>query len=237
MIKLITIGIYYIVLYIINILFAVYLIRLEDNYCKCVKKEKLHNFIKLCVFCTIFIPIIYIILLGFSYIINDKVLFNSLKIVYQILMIILMGIISFMMFIYIQIINKSECECLTTGKTKSAHKTVNILTILLLICYIIYLIIFIYLKYFDKPKDILINNTRNNNTGNNNTGNNNTGNNNTGNNNTGNNKRNTNTRNTNTRNTNIRNTNIRNTNIRNTNIRNTNTRNTNIRNTNTRNNN
>lgn len=184
MLKTVLLSLYYIISYGINVLLILYLNKLEKDDCNCVKNTNFHNALKNSIYTGMIAPIVYLLLLGFSHITNDKALYYSLMGVYQILMILVNGVITIMLFTYLQLLKKLSCGCITNGKLKGVHTAVNILSYIMLVGYGIYLIIYTYFKYFFEPKTLLVNNmsklnnSRNNNARNNNARNNNTRNNN-----------------------------------------------------------
>lgn len=201
MLKIVLLTIYYIIAYFINGLLILYLNKLDKKECGCIKNNNFHIVLKNSIYIGMIIPIIYLLLLGFSLITNDNLLYYSLTTVYQIIMIFVNGIITIMLFTYLQLLKKIDCKCITNGKLKSVHTTVNILSYIMLIGYCIYLIIYTYFKYFFEPKIILVNNISklNNNIRNNNI------------------KRDYNTKHNNAKNNNVKNNNTKNNNAKNNN--------------------
>jgi hypothetical protein len=163
MLNIVLTTLFYLFAYIINVLLVLYLMRLESNKCKCVKNENFHYALKTCIYAGLIMPVAYILLLGLALITKDDLLYYSLQKVYRLLIIIVNGITTFMLFAYIHILNKEDCKCIEKGKLEKFHKAINILRYIMLVGYSIYLVIYISLKYFSKPKVILVNNIRKNN--------------------------------------------------------------------------
>ena len=164
MLKLILSVIFYIISYSINLLLITYLTVLEKKKCECVgKNANFHFSFKNSLYVALLMPIVYITLLGFAHLTKDKQLKYSLNVVYQILMVLINGIISVMLFTYIQLlIKKDDCKCITEKKRiAKIHKTVHILSYVMLIIYTLYLGFYIYYKYIYEPKVVLINNVNN----------------------------------------------------------------------------
>jgi ethanolamine transporter EutH len=159
MFKIVLTTLFYLSAYIINGLLILYLNKLESNKCKCVKNTNFHYTLKSCIYSGLLIPIVYVLLLGFALITKDNILYYSLQQVYRLLIILINGIITCMVFAYIHLLNKNnDCDCINNGKTKKVHKALNILRYIMLVGYGLYLVIYINLKYFNKPKIVLVNN-------------------------------------------------------------------------------
>ena len=160
MLKVIVSTLFYIISYVVNFLLLAYLTKLEKSDCSCVKNANFHYAVKNSIYVAILMPIIYIVLTVFAYVTKDKALSYSLDIVYKFLMLLINGIVSIIVFTYIQLlIKRDDCDCIKDdGSISKLHKTVHILSYIMLIGYGLYLMFYIYYKYIYEPKILLVDN-------------------------------------------------------------------------------
>jgi phosphatidylserine synthase len=146
---------YYITCFASYVLVLLYLIKLENE--NCIVNNKMHYTLKNTIYAGLGVPLSYLVLLSFAYITKDVDLIKSLKNVFHLTMLIINGIVSITLFIYMLQFN--ECEGINDKERyKKIYKSINILSYILLCFYGIYLISYIYYKYIVKPKIILVNN-------------------------------------------------------------------------------
>ena len=105
-------------------------------------------------------PVVYIVLTAFAYVTKDRALSYSLDTVYYLLMLLVNGIISIMLFTYVQLlIKRDECECIKGNDSfAKIHKTVHVLSYIILVGYGLYLMFYVYYKYIYEPKILLVDN-------------------------------------------------------------------------------
>lgn len=160
MLKFTVLTLFYIISYVVNVVLLTYLTKLEKTDCSCVKNANFHYAVKNSIYVAVLMPIVYIVLTVFAYVTKDRRLSYSLDIVYQFLMLLVNGIISIMLFTYVQLLMKrNECECIKdNGAVAKLHKTVHILSYIILVGYGLYLMFYVYYKYIYEPKILLVDN-------------------------------------------------------------------------------
>jgi hypothetical protein len=148
---------YYITCFAAYVLVLLYLVKLENK--DCIVDNNLHYTVKNSIYAGLGVSLAYIVLLGFAYITNDNILLNSLKNVFHIVMIIVNGVITITLFIYMIKMEDFECDNINDkNRYNKVYNAIKIICYILLCFYAIYFSSYLYYKYIMKPRIILIDN-------------------------------------------------------------------------------